>query len=45
MVIVENQKEVGEFLQLWNAESSVVVPIWVDLEKHPLNNQLGFTYG
>jgi hypothetical protein len=44
MVIVENQKEVGEFLQLWNAESSVVVPIWVDLEKHPLNNQLAFIY-
>ena len=44
MVIVESYKEVGEFLQLWNTESSVVVPIWVDLDKHPLNNQLAFLY-
>jgi hypothetical protein len=44
MVIVESDKEVGEFLQLWNTESSVVIPIWVDLDKHPLNNQLAFLY-
>jgi hypothetical protein len=44
MVIVESDKEVGEFLQLWNTESSVVIPIWVDLDKHPLNNELAFLY-
>ena len=44
MVIVESNKEVEQFLQLWNTESSVVVPIWVDLDKHPLNNQLAFLY-
>ena len=44
MVIVESNKEIGDFLQLWNAESSVVIPIWVDLEKHPLNNKLAFLY-
>jgi hypothetical protein len=44
VIVVESDKEIGEFLNSWNTESSVVVPVWVDLDKHPLHNQLAFLY-
>ena len=44
MVIVESKKEQEEFLQRWNNEPSVIIPIWSDLEKHPMNNELSFLF-
>jgi len=44
MVIVESKKEQEEFLQRWNIEPSIVIPIWSDLEKHPMNNELSFLF-
>jgi hypothetical protein len=44
MVIVESKKEQEEFLQRWNNEPSIVIPIWSDLEKHPMNNELSFLF-
>jgi hypothetical protein len=44
MVIVESQKEVEEFLNLWNTQSSIIIPIWSDLDKHPIHNELSFLY-
>ena len=44
MVIVESQSEVNEFLQMWEKSPSIIIPIWNDLEKHPLNNELSFLF-
>ena len=44
MVIVENQQEKEKFLEYWNNEESTIVPIWEDLEKHPMNNGVSFLY-
>jgi hypothetical protein len=44
MVIVETDKEQDEFLQRWSNEPSVIIPIWSDLEKHPINNELSFLF-
>ena len=44
MVIVENQEEIGQFLEYWNSEQSTIIPIWEDLERHPMNNGLSFLY-
>ena len=44
MIIVESNKEREEFLQRWNNEPSVIIPIWSDLEKHPMNNELSFLF-
>lgn len=44
MVIVESQSEVNEFLQMWETTPSTIIPIWNDLEKHPLNNELSFLF-
>ena len=44
MIVVESNKERGEFLQRWNNEPSIVIPIWSDLEKHPMNNELSFLF-
>ena len=44
MVIVESQSEVNEFLQLWETTPSTIIPIWNDLEKHPMNNELSFLF-
>ena len=44
MVIVESQSEVNEFLQMWETSPSIIIPIWNDLEKHPLNNELSFLF-
>jgi hypothetical protein len=44
MIIVENQQEKDKFLKQWNNEPSIVIPIWEDLEKHPMNNGVSFLY-
>ena len=44
MVIVESQSEVNEFLQMWETTPSIIIPIWNDLEKHPMNNELSFLF-
>ena len=44
MVIVESNTEINEFLERWNTEPSIIIPIWSDLEKHPLNNELSFLF-
>jgi len=44
MIIVENQQEKDKFLEYWNNEESTIVPIWQDLEKHPMNNGVSFLY-
>jgi hypothetical protein len=44
MIIVETNKEKEQFLEYWNNEKSTIVPIWEDLEKHPMNNGVSFLY-
>lgn len=44
MIIVENQQEQEIFLNYWNREESIIIPIWEDLERHPMNNSLSFLY-
>lgn len=44
MIVVENQQEQEIFLNYWNREESIIIPIWEDLEKHPMNNSLSFLY-
>ena len=44
MIIVENQQEVTQFLEYWNNQPSTIIPIWEDLERHPMNNGLSFLY-
>lgn len=44
MIIIEAKTEVSDFLDRWNNEPSIVIPVWVDLDKHPLNNTLSFLY-
>jgi len=44
MIIVETNKEIEQFLEYWNNEQCTIIPIWEDLEKHPMNNRLSFLY-
>jgi hypothetical protein len=44
MIVVESNKEREEFLQRWNNEPSTIIPVWSDLEKHPMNNELSFLF-
>jgi len=44
VIIVESNKEKEQFLEYWNNEQSTIIPIWEDLEKHPMNNRLSFLY-
>ena len=44
MIIVESQYEKEQFLEYWNNEESVIIPIFFDLERHPMNNGLSFLY-
>ena len=44
MIIVETNKEKDQFLNYWNNEQSTIIPIWEDLERHPMNNRLSFLY-
>ena len=44
MIIVETNKEKEQFFEYWNKEESTIIPIWEDLERHPMNNGLSFLY-
>ena len=44
MIIVETNKEKDQFLDYWNNEESTIIPIWEDLERHPITNGLSFLY-
>ena len=44
MIIVETNKEKDQFLEYWNTEESKIIPIWEDLDRHPMNNGLSFLY-
>ena len=44
MIVVESSKEIEDFLNRWNNEPSIIIPIWSDLEKHPMNNELSFLF-
>ena len=44
MIIVETNKEKDQFLEYWNNEESKIIPIWKDLDRHPMNNGLSFLY-
>jgi len=44
LIIVETNKEKEQFLEYWNNEESTIIPIWEDLDKHPMNNGLSFLY-
>jgi len=44
VIIVETDRERQIFLQHWNSEESIIIPIWEDLERHPMNNSLSFLY-
>src|SRR6056300_629356 len=44
MIVVESNKEKEEFIKRWESEPSIVVPVWCDLEKHPMNNELAFLF-
>jgi len=44
VIIVETDKEKEQFFEYWNNEESTIIPIWEDLEKHPMNNGVSFLY-
>ena len=44
MIIVETNKEKQKFLDYWNNEQSTIIPIWEDLERHPVTTELSFLY-
>jgi len=44
MIIVESQKEINGFMDYWGTKPSIVIPIWADLECHPMNTHLSFLY-
>lgn len=44
MTIVEYKKDIDLFLNRWDSESSTVIPIWSDLQKHPMDNCISFLY-
>ncbi len=44
MIVVESNKEINDFLNRWNTEPSIIIPIWSDLDKHPMNNEISFLF-
>ena len=44
MIIVESHSEKEQFLDYWDNESSIVIPIWEDLERHPMTCDVSFLY-
>lgn len=44
MYFVETQKDIDVFLGEWTSKPSQLIPVFEDLEKHPLNNKLCFLY-
>jgi len=43
-VIVENKKQLEEFLKFYNSEDSILVPITQDSNKHPVSDELSLLY-
>ena len=43
-MIVENNIEKEHFLEYWNNEESIVIPMWEDLERHPMTCDVSFLY-
>jgi effector-binding domain-containing protein len=43
-VIVENKKQLEEFLKLYNSEDSILVPITQDSNKHSVSDELSLLY-
>ena len=43
-MIVESHSEKEQFLDYWDNESSIVIPIWEDLERHPMTCDVSFLY-
>ena len=43
-MIVESNLEKEQFLEYWNNEESIVIPIWEDLERHPMTCDVSFLY-
>jgi hypothetical protein len=44
MIIVESKKEIKQFLDYWENEPSTIIPIWEDLERHPMTCDISFLY-
>lgn len=44
MNIVETKEELDVFKLYWDTEVSFIYPVWCDLDKHPLNNEISFLY-
>jgi len=44
MVIVELDHEKSQFIDQWISEPSLIYPIWVDTERHPMNTDVSFLY-
>lgn len=44
MIVVESNKEKENFMQMWENNPSIVIPIWSDLDKHPMNNELALLF-
>ena len=44
MIVVESTNEIEDFLNRWESEPSIIIPVWSDLEKHPMNNELSFLF-
>ena len=43
-MIVESKIEKEQFLEYWNNEESIIIPIWEDLERHPMTCDVSFLY-
>ena len=44
MIIVESKDEKEQFLDYWSNEPSIVIPVWEDLERHPMTCDVSFLY-
>ena len=44
MNIVETKSQLDNFLNVYNKHDSIILPIWLDSELHPLNNKLSLLY-
>ena len=44
MNIIETKPQLDKFLDVYNKHDSIILPIWLDTELHPLNNKLSLLY-
>ena len=40
MKIIESKPQLDKFFNVFNEHDSIILPIWLDTELHPLNNKL-----